>query len=423
MTTTTSIREGQFLLNDFYMTTPTQNLSLREICGRADIYESILEPAVIAEFVFADAKGVFNAFDPLEQKIVIDFNTSSDNPDANVRYEFFPISVNPVRSTPDDKAVVYKITCITEEAKKSQIIRNVPLVRNNIESENMILAYLQLLGSTKQFYFEPTQGLQAYNMTGMTPFQCIDKIRLEALSSKYQGHAYCFFENSKGYVFKTIEGLIDEGKKKIGDKYFVQVALANLDVTASTWRNILAFKVIQRGNLGITRMIGGGGNVIQQYNIKTGEVTIFDNDPSQFEFVSLNEGSTDGSLVAREEFNDEQGRIEIVPFNPDLENAELARKRNVLPFYMSHFLNVVCQITVYGDSSITAGDVITCEIPEHDGLPIGEEKPYIDSSQIVAGNYLITKCRHVLTFNERAEYLQAYEIVKDGVGGNRPRAT
>lgn len=418
---TTTIREGQYYLNEFYMTTPSHQLSLKEICARADIYESIMEPAVTAEFIFSDAKGVFTAFDPLEQKIVIDFTTSRDY--APVRYEFFPISVDPAVSTADDKAIVYKVTCITEEAKKSKNIRNIPFVRDNVECENMILSCLNTVGTEKQFFFEKTQGLHAYNITGMTPFQAIDKIRLEAMSDKYQGHAFVFFENNKGFVFKSIEGLIDEGKKIIGDKYFIQSTLANLSITGSRWRNILAFKVIQRGNQGITRLIGGGNNLVQQHNTKTGEVITFDNMPSDFEFVSLNDGSNDGSLVAQQEFRQDEGSTEVVLFNPDLENAELARKRNVIRYYMAHFMNVICQITTYGDTNITVGDVITCEVPEHDGIPISENRPYIDSSDIVAGNYLITKCRHIMTFNERAEYMQSYEIVKDGVGGNGPRAT
>ena len=53
----------------------------------------------------------------------------------------------------------------------------------------------------------------------------------------------------------------------------------------------------------------------------------------------------------------------------------------------------------------------------------GEDKPGVESSPITAGNYLVTKCHHILTFNERAEYMQALEIVKDGIGGDEPQAT
>lgn len=421
MSEVTSIREGQFHLIDFYMTTPSKRLSLREICARADIYESILQPTVMAEFIFSDSKGVFSAFDPKKEKIVIEFTTSKDV--GTVKYEFFPFEVDPAVSTSDDKAIVYKVSCTTEEIKLSKNIKSIPFLQDNIESENMVLACLNAVGTKKQLFFEKTQGLQAFNITSNHPFEAIDLIRLHAMSARYQGHAFCFFETNRGFIFKSIEAMIDEGKKSIGDKWFIQSALANISTTGSKWRNILAFKVIQRGNDDIIRLIGGGNNLVRQYNKKTGEIITFDNKPTDFEFVTLNDGSIDTTKKAMFEYKKDQGDQELVIFDPDVENAEYARKRNVLRYYMAHFLHIICQITVYGDSTITAGDVITCEIPEHDGLPISEDKPYVDASSIVAGNYLITKCRHIMTFNERAEYLQSYEIVKDGIGGNKPRAS
>jgi N4-gp56 family major capsid protein len=47
----------------------------------------------------------------------------------------------------------------------------------------------------------------------------------------------------------------------------------------------------------------------------------------------------------------------------------------------------------------------------------GEENPIKEDSQMTSGNYIVTKCRHVLTFNEKAEYMQGLEIVKDGIAG------
>jgi hypothetical protein len=90
---------------------------------------------------------------------------------------------------------------------------------------------------------------------------------------------------------------------------------------------------------------------------------------------------------------------------------------------MAHLLNTIAHITIYGDSTITVGDVITADIPIHDGLTTGEENPYKESSKTLAGNYLVTSCRHILNFNENAQYLQALEIVKDGIYGELPKAS
>ena len=425
MSSNVVMREGKFKLKTFELTTPIdcKTLKLAPYCARADIYESVLEPTVVAEFIITDKVGIFNHFNFLEQRINIEFTTYEDNDDASVKYTLYPISVDPAETLPDDKGIIYKLTCVSKEAIKSTQIKNIPLVRKKIESETIVDALLQLVETDKKYFFEKTRGLQACNFTELTPFEALDQIRLKSMSSKYNGHCFLFYENSKGYHFKTFEGLIDDGKKKIGDKYFTQVALADVSVTGSRWRNILGLKVIQSGNQNVTRLLGGGKVLIKRKNIITGEIEPFTTDSSKIEFVSLNKGSLSQNLTSKKELSKDEGRIELVYFDPSVETVEQAEAKSLRPYYLSFLFNTVAHITVYGDSTLTIGDVITCDIPEHTALTLGEERPFVESNEMLAGNYLVTKCRHILSFNEGAEYMQALEIVKDGYGGEMPRPT
>ena len=61
--------------------------------------------------------------------------------------------------------------------------------------------------------------------------------------------------------------------------------------------------------------------------------------------------------------------------------------------------------------------MIKCQFPEASGLTKGEKNPINEDSEMTTGNYMVTKCRHMLTFNEKAEYAQGLELVKDGIGG------
>ena len=425
MSSNVVMREGKFKLKTFEMTTPIdcRTLKLAPYCARADIYESVLEPTVIAEFIIVDKVGMFNRFNFLEQKINIDFTTYEDNKDGNVNYTLYPISVDPGETLPDDKGIVYKLTCVSRESIKSTQIKNIPLVRKKIESETIIDALLRLVETDKKYFFEKTQGLQACNFTDLTPFEAIDQIRLKSMSANYNGHCFLFYENSKGYHFKTFEGLIDDGKKKIGDKYYTQVALADVSVTGSKWRNILGLKVIESGNQNVTRLLGGGKVLIKRKNVITGAVDPFTVDPARIEFISLNKGSISQSLTTKNELSKDEGRIELVYHDPTVETAEQAEARSLRPYYLAFLFNQVAHITVYGDTTVSIGDVITCDIPEHNALTLGEERPYVESNEVLAGNYLVTKCRHILSFNEGAEYMQALEVVKDGYGGEMPRPT
>ena len=420
-----SIRDGQFKLNEFVMIDSTAKtvdcgkaLQLTPICVKANIYESIHTPSVLADFEFYDSKGTFNKFIFTNKKIVIDFTTNEANPKSSIRYELYIVSADIVQPTNDDKGIAYKLSCVTYEVWKSATIRNLPLARKKIECEKMVKAYLESIGSKKPFFAEKTRGLHAFNFTEKTPMECIDQIRVEyAMSTEFRGHAFYFFENKYGFVFKSMEMMIKEGKENIGDKCFMQSTLTNADFGGAKWRNILAFKNIQNGNQGVARRIGAGNNLVQLMDRVTGKLIQWKVDPRNLDFETLNPKSISATLASLNEMGEDEGNIQIVMIDPKTENAERAEKKNHLPYYMAHFLTTISQITIYGDSTISTGDVIRCQLPEYDGLPRGEENPIREDSQMTSGNYIVTKCRHVLTFNEKAEYMQGLEIVKDGIAG------
>lgn len=425
MTVTTQYRDGKYTLIEFQMTIAHRTIGLTPYCSLANIYESLLEPTVIAEFIITDKVSLFDHVNFLEEKITLHFTTYDDNQEATIRYEFYPVAVDPAESLPDDKGIVYKLTCVSREALRSTQIRNFSFSRQQIECERMIAAILQSpegLETTKPIFLESTQGLHGFNFTLVNPFTAIDEIRLKALSSEFTGHCFVFYENSKGYHFKSFEGLIRDGKTKIGDKYFTYSAVADLSVTGTRWRNILAFKVIQTGNQNITRALGAGRVTIRAVNVNTQEVTPAEIDPRRLEFERLNENSVSASLESQNDLSSTESRVEVVYVNPDVETADVAFARAIRPYYLAFLFNTIAHVTVYGDSTVTVGDVITAKIPEMSGLTLGEERPYVDTSSTAAGNYLVTKCRHILTFGEGAEYMQALEVVKDGYSGDAPRA-
>jgi hypothetical protein len=154
----------------------------------------------------------------------------------------------------------------------------------------------------------------------------------------------------------------------------------------------------------------------------TQEEKIEELDPRRLDFVQLNENSESASLSSQNELGSTVSRKELQEWDPEIETEEAAYAAAVRPYYLAFFFNTVAQMTVYGDSTVTCGDVIAAKIPEYNSLTLGEERPYVDASSTAAGNYLVTKCRHILTFSEGAEYLQALEIVKDGYAGDAPKA-
>lgn len=409
-------REGKYTLNELSLSTPRcKKLDVTPYAVKIDIYESILSSSVIAELTLSDSTGILDAFNLSEETLRISFTThESAKP---VEFTLKVVEVNPIKSIPNNKAVVFTLTCISEELIKSKTIKNIPLVRQQIESENVVKSLLDLVESKKSFFAEKTKGVHTFSLTNINPFASIDLVRRAAVSEKYNGSAFVFFENSKGYHFKSIEKLVDDGKKAIGDKCFTYSTLADVDITGSKWRNIIASKVIQNGNHNVALATGGYNNISKRYNLETGELEQFEKKAVNVDFVSLNEKSINSSLKQQEKRSKDEGKLTFSFYSPDQENNQLVEKNNYLPYYLTQFLTIISHITIYGDSMISVGDVIDCHFPNTDGLTLGDDRAYVEDSTIFSGNYLVCKVRHVLTFGEMAEYYQGLEIVKDGFGG------
>lgn len=408
--------EGKYILNELSLSTPRcKKLDITPYAVKCDIYESILSPTVIAEITLSDSTGIIDHFNLSEETFTISFTTHPQS--KPIEYKLKVVEVNPVRTTPNDKSVVFSLTCISPEMIKSKTIKNIPLVRKQIEAEKAVKSLLNLVETKKEFFAEKTKGLHTYSLANMHPFNSIDMVRRTAVSEKYNGSAFVFFENKHGYQFKSIEKLIEEGLAGIGDKCFTYTNLAGVDITGSKWRNIIAYKTIQNGNHNVALATGGYNNISKRYNLETGELEQYDKKAVNVEFLSLNKKSITSSTKQQEKSSKDEGELSFSLYTPDQENNQLVEKNNYLPYYLTQFLTIINHVTIYGDSTITAGDVIHCHIPENTGLTQGEDNAYVKDSSVFSGNYLVCKCRHVLTFGNFPEYYQGLEIVKDGFGG------
>lgn len=406
--------QGYVKIDKFNLLAQGKTLDLLNYTNRIDIYESILSPGVICEVIISDAITIYSSF-ITGNKIEISFTTHEGSPP--VEYTFKIIKMDDIGATRNDKAVVYRITAVTEETYTAANIKNLPLVRSkDVLVEEPVLAMLNAIGSEKEVFMEKTTGLHSVSSANMTPFQFIDYLRRIAVSSKYKASAFVFYENKYGFHFKCLETIVEEGLTGIGDKCYIYHPAANLDVTGSNWRSIIGAKQIQIGNENVAGLIGGNKNVSSQFDVHTGELIKYDNDAtSSFESISMNEDSSWIDTKRMSQYQDD-GRQSVLIYDSSSDKHQVAEKDNYLPYYIAKFLTVIQHITVYGDSSVTIGDIIKVRFPERSGLT-----GPVELDQNLSGNYLVCKARHCIVFGGSMPlYFQGLEIVKDGVGGTMP---
>ena len=406
--TFTQHREGKYKLNSLTLKSANAPLDISKLVALVDIYESILNPTPVMILNIIDGVGLLNGFVFQECKINISFTTYEEsNP---VDYTFTVVSAD-VSENVDNRQKLIILTGVSEEAVMSKNMIQ-PITIKKIGSASLVKAYLDKLETKKELFLEQTRGLHSYDITNITPFTVIDLIRFGAMSAEYNGHAFVFFENKHGYHFKSIEKLIEEGLKNVGDKMYIHSDAARTDVENNTSRNILAYKVAPTSSAYVASMISGFFNKVKMVDLKTQETTLYEVKAKNLTFKSLNNGSFTTSAETVNKRGRSEASVDLIMYNSDYENHQYGEKLNQLPYFMSGFLNTTLNITAWGDTTVTVGDVIACKIPARTG-----KTNDTGDDPIISGNYLVCKCRHTLSFNENAEYIQSFELIKDGVAG------
>ena len=76
------------------------------------------------------------------------------------------------------------------------------------------------INTNKKLYIEESSGIRKYVVPNVHPFQFIQSLMEEAISSNTKSPFFLFFENTNGYHFRTLQSLYNQDTKadfNVGD--------------------------------------------------------------------------------------------------------------------------------------------------------------------------------------------------------------
>jgi hypothetical protein len=271
----------------------------------------------------------------------------------------------------------------------------------------MVKQIVKELGTDKKLNMETTKGIQELLIGSQSPFQAINYIRQRSVSAKYKSSSFCFFENQAGYNFATVEFLFDQGKKKIGDKIFFYDSTLNQKFNSIDFRNIIGLHHVGRADTVAKLQQGALQNNVKYFDILTGSYqdAPFSFHGQDFTYPSDNPQGLNTSTFVQK-YNQKKKFKQFIPVDSSKPDTFLPQSRGPLQSFAQQLVQNLMHIHIYGDSIITAGDVITCKLPSIKTLDTAPE-----SDRLVAGNYLVAKLRHILVNGPRWNYTQALELV------------
>jgi hypothetical protein len=230
----------------------------------------------------------------------------------------------------------------------------------------------------------------------------IDFVRKRAVSRKYISSSYVFFENSRGFNFTTLEYLFETNTKKIGTKVFTynpNINTSNDDkgpkgLTYESFRNILKYTTTSKHDTIDKLQHGFFNNKTVNFDILSKKITQtnFKIGEKFRDFVFIDKDYVmQNSARFMAKFQGNEGQRYFIPSDSSRNESHIEGSLGTKVAYYNMISQQKTLIKVYGDTTITAGDVITCNFFTPTSTP-DNDKP----DDRLGGNYLVTQLAHAI---------------------------
>ena len=386
---------------------------LSQLLG-ADIFEDMTKPTMYAEFTFQDNLNLLKNFPIIgEENIMIEIQTPGISKSTTFKFRTFEVA-NVVKDK-NGKGLTYTVRCVSDEHLRagSSLIKE-----SQTGTVDTMVPYIlnKYLDSTKAIIIDEAKGIQTVAFPKQNPLMAIDMLRQRAVSKQYAASAYVFFENQAGFNFKTVEGLIKDGKPNIGSRVFntQQNPMGSKVAEANAYRTILKYENIKKADSNAKASAGIYKAVTKIFDMNTKSFTSSDFNLKDV-FGKLEKPAagktqlpnTDDFITTYGEGVPKQFFTLKDTTRPDTFIDTAMAVRNSFTVLLN---SDVTRILIHGDTGLKAGDLITLNFAD----PTGTTDKKKDDTML-SGNYMIIRLRHMITPSTKNKHEISCDCVKMGI--------
>ena len=436
---------GEFAIEELKIVTPTEqvaDLISDVLVIEINIFEDIFSNTLSGNIMLTDIRDIITLL-PIQgqEELFLKIKTPSlSDPNDILDFSKNPFVINKVslRREVSSGGQIYDLSFVSPEAVKNtkkRISKSYARSKANIGEIVDDLMKLDKSGiqTSKEVFVEPTLGTRNYVVPNSNPFTFISKLTKEAVSENGSPH-YLFFENKKGFHFKTFQFLYNEAKENgirgefhVGDIGFDEETTPDPESgkNVQSFKRILQYSLNSKKDMLINTTTGFFGGTVIEHNlfnkkINTKTYNYFDDEDFNVnERISPNRLYSDNAMPSIESLSDdiETSNIHVISVSKDSGDIDksfekgdpnkryetlLDRKSRIVEYQDGISINM----TVHGQTTLTVGDMVRVSIPAVGGDEV-EDKLY-------SGAYLITKLRHTFSQPTRSHVI-SMEVVKDGL--------
>lgn len=381
-------------------------MDLRGSFVSASVYESVFTPGIVCDIKVLDMN------DQLGQLRLTG--------DETVNFEIYVMGsqtasytlalheLSELENVGAQKGKMYTLKCVSEEAMyaKTNIVQK---SYNQLCSEMVEDIHINYLRSQKPIQVEATKSPQRIIIPSRNPYEAINLVRRRSVSAENDSAMYVYFENRQNeeqtFNFVTLEKLFEQEAVKA----FQMSDTQNLSVLRRGDDNVLAFR-IPRQFSSTDRIQYGGARRVTTFNFTTWEFESRIVQTNESEFPSVGgTGSLDSPGFRNRYLNSDSPPQSVIPVDisqrPETFIPESTPNTQAL---IALLMQNSMRIKVIGDTVLTAGVTIDCELPNRSAFTSGQ-----NTDPLMSGKFLITRIHHrIAEVADRPRYTCVVEGIK-----------
>ena len=442
-------RVGKYNLNELSIISYRQDkeesapkwIDIRGITLSMSITEDIFKNSITGSITVYDMQDVRSIL-PITglERLSLSFNTPGFRGYEYTEDKGTPFQIYKVdfirKDKENDKGQFYKIFFCSPEMYNNEIANVSRAYTGPVEvGVEDVLRQKKYLNSQKNFWLEDTKTNAKYVIPSLKPFDCINFLAGEAVAGKYNNAGYLFFENSKGYHFRSLESMLAMGgavarptKANFNTK-IVNVTDTKKDEIKDILRRmstIIHYEYLKPVDTLMNIMDGMYANRVITHDafnktIKTTDFNYKDNYNKSYHLETTGDSQDDLKMIIPDtQLNDTGKGLYEYPNSKLMCISETSKVHNDYEFTSASetlgkqisqeagYNNMNMSMLVYGNTSLNAGDVINFSSPL---LQPGDEmvpQPY------TAGRYLICAIKHTIAI-ETQSHEMVLRCFKDSV--------
>lgn len=417
-----------FSINKLELTSTTgETIDVRNLLIEFSIFEDIFNNTISGELALNDARNLLMKFPIFGfEKLHIDFNT----PDLN-RYiaDFRVYKVDAIGLTKERQQMYGLHFCSATEITNAQT-KVVKSYKGKLISDIADDIQKTYLNSTFN-NLNTTKYLHHIVIPQWSPFKAMNWLCSRANAEQFNGANYVYFQTLDGFNFQPVEQLAIQASKqnyKFEPQNIREDSESHPRDVQDDFVNVQSYTFQKRIDALHNITSGMYGSHLITHNLirKIWRKTDWKYKSTWFDYQHIEQNKAIGGpgyLISQKDDYSPEAKHRLYPSGLGIEDYPNRVESWMQPrlSQMYQLENVRLNITVPGDTTRRAGDVVTFYLPSPE--PVTDKQFYDkyyggnQGTTTGAARYLVTAVRHILKMEE---YMTILELIKDEVFSAHP---